>query len=125
MSNLAKVYFETGSEKEPFLNLESTGLLGYTGMRFRMLLPKDDGQLFVFDFAGDHGFWMKDVEIPLDIIFIDGDYKVVHIHENATPNTTYPIYSGKESRYVVESNAFWCRENNVHVGTSVKFRGLM
>ena len=125
MSSLAKIVFEVGSDVEPFLNLESTGLLGYTGMRYRISLPKDDGMLFVFDHAGDHAFWMKDVEISLDIIFINEDDKVVYIHENATPQSTAPITSGKATRYVVEANAGWCRDKNIVIGTPIKFQGVM
>lgn len=125
MSSLEKIYFRTGSETEPFLNLESTGLLGYTGMRFRMSLPEDDGVLFAFEDAADHAFWMKDVEIALDIIFISNDKKVVYIHENATPQSTAPISSGKDVRYVVEANGGWCKVKNVVVGTSIKFQGFM
>ena len=125
MSSLAKIYFRTGSEMEPFLNLESTGLLGYTGMRFRMSLPEDDGMLFVFEHASDHAFWMKDVDLPLDIIFIDNSEKVVYIHENAIPQSTSPISSGKNVRYVVEANGGWCKEKSVVVGTSIKFQGVM
>jgi uncharacterized membrane protein (UPF0127 family) len=125
MSNyLRKVIFETGSEEEPFLNLESTGFLGYTGMQHRLFLPEDDGMFFEFQKPGDWGFWMKAVRIPLDIIFVTEAKEVVYIEEEAIPESTNAIYSGFEIVYCVEANGGWCRKNGVGVGTTVRFQGF-
>lgn len=124
MNNLSRAYFETGSKSEPFLNLESTGFLGYTGMQHRLSLPENDGALFTFDRASDHGFWMQNVKIHLDIIFLDSYNRVVHIHANAKPMDTTPIYSGKAVSCVLEANGGWCSRNKVEVGTKVRFSAL-
>lgn len=42
-------------------------------------LPEDEGMLFYFDPPEDVQFWMKDVDIPLDIIFIDDDEEVIKV----------------------------------------------
>ena len=42
-----------------------------------------NGMLFVME-PGDHSFWMKDCNVPLDIIFIK-NMKVSKIHENCPP----------------------------------------
>lgn len=94
--------------------------MGYTGMQHRMSLPENDGALFKFSTAANHGFWMQNVRIPLDIIFLYNDC-IAHIHENAEPMSTTPIYSDKIISCVVEANAGWCARNNVTVGTKISF----
>jgi uncharacterized membrane protein (UPF0127 family) len=77
--------------------------------------------LFEFTEIADHGFWMKDVKISLDIIFLNIDNRIVHIHQNARPMDTAPIYSGKQVARVIEANGGWCQDNNVVIGTEVGF----
>ena len=115
-----KAFFQVGTS-EVSLNLESTGFLGYTGMQHRLSLPEDDGVLFEFDVADDHGFWMNNVKIPLDIIFLDMSHRVVHIHAHAKPMSIEPIYSRKPVICVLEANGGWCAKNGITVGTQVHF----
>lgn len=93
-------------------------------MQHRLSLPENDGAFFVFDTAANHGFWMMNVKIPLDIIFLDSNDRVVYIYANAKPMTTTPIYSGKAVSCVLEANGGWCARNKVEVGTKVRFRGF-
>lgn len=52
------------------------------GLMFRENLPKDRGMLFTFAEAQPWTFWMKNTKIPLDIIWMDGKKKIVHIERN-------------------------------------------
>ena len=122
VDSLFKIYFNNGSEKQPFLNLQTTGFLGYTGMRHRMALPEDDGMLFHFERPGNHAFWMDSVYIPLDMIFINEKLVIVHIEHNAKPEDTTPIYPNQDIKYCVEANGGWCEKNGVSVGNTVKLR---
>lgn len=67
-------------------------------------LKPDGGLIMKFDSDGTWGIWMKDMEIPIDIVWLDKDKKVVYIVKNAQPSTsTDVIYTPKEpARYVVE-----------------------
>jgi len=121
---LNKATFETGGRPKPELNLESTGFLGYTGMRYRMSLPENDGMLFVFDQAAYHSFWMDGVYIPLDIIFVGEGEVVVDVHENAKPRTTTPITPNEPVRVVIEANGGWCKRNGVVKGTIITLQGV-
>lgn len=121
--SLSKAVFNTGAADAPYLNLESTGFLGYTGMRHRLSLPDEDGVLFSFDHADFYLFWMDGVRIPLDIIYIDREH-VVDIVEWAEPMTTYPIVAKAEASAVVEANGGWCSRNGVIIGTGVTFQGF-
>jgi uncharacterized protein len=93
------------------------------GLMFRENLSEDDGMLFIFEEAGNYPFWMKNTLIPLDMIWINSDSRVVEI-ETAVPCTKDPcgIYGGKElAKYVVEVNEGFAEENNINVGDVVKF----
>ena len=54
------------------------------GLGKRASLKKGWGMLFVFEKRKPHRFWMKDMQFPLDIIWLD-NHRIVHIIHNAKP----------------------------------------
>lgn len=66
-------------------------------------LPKDKGMLFFFDPPEPCWFWMKDTEIPLDIIFIDEDQEVIKVAKGK-PNSEEHITCNEAVAYVLEVN---------------------
>jgi uncharacterized protein len=72
------------------------------GLMFRRELP--DGQGMLFDFQTDQNvaFWMKNTYIPLDMLFIRGDGRVLRIAENTEPLSERNIPSGGPVRAVLE-----------------------
>ncbi|MCJ7816420.1 MAG: DUF192 domain-containing protein [Candidatus Aenigmarchaeota archaeon] len=79
----------------------SRGLMG------RQFLSQDSGMLFVFPDEGVYPFWMKNTQIPLDIIWLDSNRSIVFIKRNAQPCGTgecSTINPGKSARYVLEVN---------------------
>ena len=54
------------------------------GLGKRTSLKKGWGMLFVFEKRKPHRFWMKDMQFPLDIIWLD-NHRIVHITHNAKP----------------------------------------
>ena len=65
-------------------------------------LPEDEGMLFVYDEPQTVGFWMKDTEIPLDIIFINDDCEVLSIYKGKPYSET--IAEEDNVKYVLELN---------------------
>lgn len=65
-------------------------------------LPEDEGMLFIYDKPQTVGFWMEDTEIPLDIIFIDGDYEVISIYQGKPNDET--IVEEDNVQFVLEVN---------------------
>ena len=77
------------------------------GMMFRDALAKDRGMLFVHTADENHPYWMYQVRIPLDIIWMDHSRRIVEISANAPPCPSpahdCPSFGGHEkSRYVLE-----------------------
>lgn len=79
------------------------------GLMFRESLEKDKAMLFVFEELGVHSFWMKNCKIPLDIIWLDENYKVIAIMPNNQPCLVLgdcpSINPGVLAKYVLEINA--------------------
>jgi uncharacterized protein len=94
------------------------------GLMFREHLDADAGMLFLFEESEDHGFWMKNTLIPLDMIFIADDGRVAGIVERAEPRTTTLRSVGSASRYVLEVNGGWCAAHGVARGARVRFENV-
>jgi uncharacterized membrane protein (UPF0127 family) len=78
------------------------------GLMDRTQMDEDHGMLFIFPDDAPRAFWMKNTKIPLDMIFLDGDRKIVSVTHGAEPCVTErcPAYtSGAPARYVLELNA--------------------
>lgn len=81
-----------------------------------------DAMLFVFPRDDTWGIWMKDMHFSIDIIWLDKERTVIHMIENASPES-YPesFKPTKNARYVVEVNAGVAKEKSVHIGSKVRF----
>jgi hypothetical protein len=96
------------------------------GLMFREYLEPGRGMLFIFEGEGIRNFWMKNTLIPLDMIFISRDLKIVKIH-SAVPCTAdpCPLYSSERpAMYVVEANRGFAEENGITEGQKVEFRSV-
>ena len=92
------------------------------GLSGKNELVENEGMLFVFDKPGKYSFWMKDMNFPIDIVWISSDMKVVYIKKNADPKL-YPETYGPDTdaKYVLEVMAGFSDKNNLKVGDSLKF----
>lgn len=92
------------------------------GLCCRDDLPDNSGMLFIYEKEGDYRFWMKDTRIPLDMIWINSEKRIVHIEEGVEPSS-YPAYfaSPVPAQYVLEVSAGYARSENIKVGDSVSF----
>lgn len=91
------------------------------GLMFRPYLPDSVGMLFIFEQPGDHGFWMKNTSIPLDIIYVGPDRKIVSIAEHTKPFSEEGIPPLGTVQYVVEVNAGFTKSNNIQSGDAISF----
>jgi len=102
------------------------------GLSGRSSLDKDSGMLFVINSKATPTFWMKDMKIAIDIIWIlslSGDVKegkIIQIDKNVqapsfgTPDNKLKLYSPKSAvDYVLEVNSGYSDSNNIKVGDSV------
>lgn len=93
------------------------------GLSGRKELPKESGMLFVFENPEIHPFWMKDMLIPLDLVFIDQNYNVVDLRKNLPPCSDVvcdKIIPVTNVKYAIELNAGWLDEKGVKVGDKIE-----
>ncbi len=92
------------------------------GLQGRENLGENHGMWFIFENDVQDPFWMKHTPIPLDIIFVGSDYKIVDLIENAVPNSETLLVPQALYRYALEVNAGSVRAHGLAVGDSVEFR---
>jgi uncharacterized membrane protein (UPF0127 family) len=96
------------------------------GMMFRESAPEGRGMLFMHNQPGNYGYWMYQVKVPLDIIWMTVDGLVVEMVENAPPckeaREKCPSFGGtRRAMVVLELPGGTARKHGVAVGQSIKF----
>jgi len=94
------------------------------GLMYRKTLDKDNGMLFIFEDEIKHTFTMKNTFIPLDMIFIGRDMRIAGWVENAKPLSQEQFSIARPSQYVLEVNAFFCRDQGLTIGDEVTFKNI-
>ena len=96
------------------------------GLADRDSLAQDSGMLFVFATGAARVFWMKGVNFPLDIIFIDSTRTIVDITtmepQPFVPDFALRQYQAPPSIYALEINAGLAEKHGIRVGMLVDFR---
>ena len=95
-----------------------------TGLMFRERLADDKGMLFMWNTSSLRQFWMKNTLINLDILFIDSDYRVVHIEESAQKGSLRIISSLLPVQYVLEINAGQSQLRKITPGALLSAKNL-
>ncbi|MDS0241338.1 MULTISPECIES: DUF192 domain-containing protein [unclassified Haloferax] len=96
----------------------------YRGLSDTERLPNGTGMLFVFDREGERTFVMRDMDFPLDIIFIDADGRITQIHPAPVPppNTSegeLTPYRG-QAKWVLEVPCGYTTSKNISIGDVVR-----
>lgn len=86
-------------------------------------LPSNRGMLFVFESSGFWGIWMKDMNYPIDILWLNDRKEVVHIEQHILPES-YPrtFMPRVPARYVLELPADATEKHGIKQGDSATFR---
>jgi uncharacterized protein len=91
------------------------------GLMHRRVMDDRAGMLFFMPGDSDWAFYMRNTYIPLDMIFIDQDWRVVGVLANVPPLTEALRQAGKPCRYVLELNAHVAGKHGIKVGTVLAF----
>jgi len=117
---LDKLTIQTvGGERHFTVEIAETREQQERGLMFRKMLPHDHGMLFVWNKDTPISMWMKNTLIPLDMLFIDSHGRIVHIAENAVPESTVIISSGQPIRAVIELAGGTAVLDGIKVGDTV------
>jgi hypothetical protein len=106
------------------LKIADTAKKRQKGFQGRRSLDKEKGMLFIFEKEDFHSFWMKNTFIPLDIIWLNKNLKVVHIAFDVRPcknSSCHIITPDKKAFYVLEINGGMAQEIGLEKGKQMKF----
>jgi hypothetical protein len=104
------------------VDIADTGEKRELGLSGRDGLALNHGMLFVFEHADKYGFWMRDMNFPIDMVWIDTDKRIVDITHSATPEA-YPkvFYPSSQSLYVLELTSGFADAHNMKIGELLNF----
>lgn len=84
-------------------------------------LDKDQGMLFILDYPSKQGFWMKEMNFPIDIIWINDNHTIIDVKPNLQPCVSTflcPVHSpSNNARYVLETGAGFAESHLIEVGS--------
>lgn len=91
------------------------------GLSGTAYLPPNHAMLFVFPHADFWGIWMRDMRYPIDVVWLDETYKVVHIEHSMQPGSYPKVYRPtKKAKYVVEFAASTAKMTYLTIGQEVR-----
>ncbi len=90
------------------------------GLMYRTKLDSNSGMLFILPEKQPLYMWMKNTNIPLDMLFFDETGKITHIHTNAHPHDETLISSQSPVIGVLEVNAGFAQKHHIQVGNYIR-----
>ena len=93
------------------------------GYMFRRRVGRDEGMVFAFPEPEFHPFWMKNTLVPLDIIWMDRTFQVIHIQPSAPPCKADPCPSYgplRKAHYVLEVQGGTAAREGLRVGDQLR-----
>lgn len=78
-------------------------------------LPENEGMLFYYDPPEEVSIWMKDVDIPLDIVFFNEDQEVILVHKGEPNDQT--LITMPDTAFVLELN----QNSGIEIGDEFEF----
>jgi len=93
------------------------------GLMNRTSLPENKGMLFIFDEKSSYKLWMKNTLIPLDMIWLDENGKIIYIERNAQPcyvPTCSAFGPESSSKYALEVNGGYTERHKIKSGDEAR-----
>lgn len=127
MAEKGLIAITTPRKEVIFAELADTTEKRARGLMFRDSLPKDRGMLFTFTEPQHWAFWMKNTRIPLDIIWMDGQKRIVYVERNvpgcSRTDDGCPQYQPThEALYVLEVAAGMAEALQLQRGVKLHFQ---
>jgi len=94
------------------------------GLMFREKINEDQAMLFIFEEEDIHSFWMKNMRFAIDILWLDGQRRIVHIESRVPPCTQEPCPSyipSAAAAYVLEVQAGFVEAHGLRLYDRVEF----
>lgn len=91
------------------------------GLSGKEYMAENEGMIFVFSESIIPAFWMKDMKLALDIIWVDAENTIIGIEKNVSTDTFPKIFSPPSPiKYALEVNANWSDKNQINPGDKLR-----
>ena len=115
-------------EYKMFVDIALTDKQKQEGLSVKNSMNENEGMLFFMEEPSKASFWMKNMHFPIDIIWLDENFSIVHIEKELPPCTSAfycPSYKPlKESLYVLETIDGFANAHHLKVGDKINFHLL-
>lgn len=120
--HIGRVVFETADGERPYeVEVVDDRFEISRGLMCRPSMKPNWGMLFLMPQTRVQSFWMLNTLIPLDMVFIDEEWKVVGVVAHAEPRTRTSRTVGLPSRYVLELVGGTAARVGITAGTPARF----
>lgn len=116
----ATIYTKRG-EVPLTLEVAATPKARATGLMDRDTIGAADGMIFLFPEPTEQAFWMKNTRVPLDMLFIDEDCRIIRLLPNVPPFTLEPRHSGGPASAVIELAGGRAAVESIDAGDHVRY----
>ncbi|MDD5152874.1 MAG: DUF192 domain-containing protein [Candidatus Pacebacteria bacterium] len=104
-----------------YLEIADTSILHEKGLSLHKPLAPNEGMIFIFSSDGKYGFWMKDMLFPIDILWLDSEYRIVYVKEDVAPSSYPEVFMPTtQARFVLELPAGFFKKHELHLGDTLK-----
>ena len=117
-----KIFFQNNEKNvEITCEISSTLIEKTKGLMNREKLHINHGMIFPFLIPFFRVFWMKNVKISLDIIFVNKKLEIINIYEAPVEKNIIPKFYPSKGlcKYVIETNIGFCKKNKIKKGTKI------
>lgn len=94
------------------------------GLMFRERIEEDQAMLFLFEDEDIHPFWMKNMRFPIDILWLDGERRIVHLEVSVPPCFREPCPSyapAAAAAYVLELQSGFAEAHRLRESDRLEF----
>ena len=109
----------SGSQVKIDIQIAKTEFDRQLGLMYRKSMGENQGMLFIFPDVQVRSFWMRNTEIPLDMIFIGPSKTILNIAKNTTPYADISYTSKGPAKYVLEVKGGFADRHNISSGDVV------
>ena len=92
------------------------------GLMYRDYMPQREGMLFAYDEPTFVRMWMKNTQLPLDIIWIDKHKHIIHIETQTKPLSETILAAPSKALFVLEINSGEVKKHGFEVGQRVELK---
>jgi uncharacterized protein len=125
-SEYLKGYVTTIDNYKILVDIAITDKQVQDGLAIKNTLNENEGMLFFLGEPSKASFWMKNMKFPIDIIWLNESFSIVHIEQELQPcKSVFDCKSytpNSEALYVLETIDGFAKKHGLKIGENIEFQ---